>query len=409
MRPVSSLLSQFAIETSATRRRRRINSFNAQFRKQIAELTASSVALEDLADSFPALLFALSTGFGSSSDRQAAITAIDGGATLKESAVALALPYWMRRLTADALIRPLPVLPLDQEFASAMLGRMPDRPSECGAWLDRLTLAFEIAGRDLAVWIAREPRMLPPLTTEEDLQWAVAWAWASLTPTCPGYRLIRTAWHPAMGWKRARDEIAIWRKRIDLVGALAGPKRDPWFDDATVNGLEFKHLASVEDFVAEANAMENCLDQYAAHLAYGRIRVFSVRRDGKPVADVELTLRSDETTMPCISQIRGPRNRRASPAIWQTVHAWLGSQPFRSLTASATPGAASREAVKTFWKPYQAAIAAAGLSYRLTTPVGSREMRRGRTRVAVARAAAVPSTAPASQEGGQVLRPAREA
>lgn len=388
MRPVSSLSSsQITIETKAVRRRRRLHSFRPQFRRQIEALTSASVALEDLADSFPALLFALATGYGTAAARAAALHAIGRGANLRECAAAAGLSWWMRKLPADALSRPFAALPSDPEFSLAMLGRVPDGPAECAAWLDRAMLAHEISGRDTALWLAREPRMLPPLTSEDDLHWALAWAWASRHPESPGYGLLRGRWTPSTGWKRARDEIAIWRKRIDLVGALAGSDRDPWFQDAQVKGLSFVHLATVDDFVAEADAMENCLDQYAAHLAYGRVRVFSVRRDGKPVADVELTLRSDETAMPCISQIRGPRNRRASPAIWQTVHAWLGSQPFRPLAAVATSSAATREAVKAFWKPYQAAIAAAGLQHRLVTPVGSRDARRSRGRPAALRPA----------------------
>lgn len=184
-----------------------------------------------------------------------------------------------------------------------------------------------------------------------------------------------------MSWKRAQEEVGIWRKRIDLVGALADTDRDPWFADGQALGYEIVGLASIAEVLAESVAMENCLDQYAAHLAYGRIRVFSIRRDGRPVADVELALRSDETTMPTIAQVRGPRNRRAPPAVWQAVHAWLGAQPFRPLNAAPTPPAASREALKVFWEPYVRALGTSGYSARLVshlTGAGPRRTPRSR-------------------------------
>ena len=380
MRPVSSILSQLTLESRKARRQRRLQAFRPAFRRFIAGLTACSPALEDLADSYPTMLFALATGYGSEADRETCMRLVERGASLKDSAAALGLPFWTRRLAAESLVHPFPLLPGDVDFSSTMLSRLPDNPREAAVWLDRLTTALALAGRELALWVAREPRLLPPLTGDEELSWLMAWAWASLEPASPGHALLRAGWSPAIGWKRARDEIAIWRKRIDLVGALAGEPRDPWFHDARVQGLDIVHLDTVEAFLAESGAMENCLDQYAAHLAYGRIRVFSVRREGRPIADVELTLRSDETTMPCISQIRGPRNRRAPPPVWQAVHAWLGSQPFRTLAVTPTPAAASREALRAFWRPYLAHIERVGIAHRLGSPMSSREARRQRLR-----------------------------
>lgn len=220
--------------------------------------------------------------------------------------------------------------------------------------------------------------MLPPHTGDEDMQWLLAWAWASLNPDFEGHRLLRGAWTPAIGWKRARDEVAIWRKRIDLVGALAGEMRDPWLPNASVSGLDIVALRTVDDFICESIAMENCLDQYAAHLAYGRVRVFSIRRDGRPVADVEVTLKADDARTPCISQVRGPRNRRAPPAVWQAVHAWLAGQPFRAVDVSSTSAQATREAFRRFWQPYVSAAEGAGLPPHVLARVLGRDARRAK-------------------------------
>lgn len=369
---------ELAIETLAERRMRRLNAFPQPYRKYVAGLSSCAPPVEDLADSFPALLFAMATGYSNVRRRQAAFEAVVAGHPLKIAANCLELPLWLRRLPAQAFAQPLPVLPQDDEFTSAAVNRIPDLARDAAVWFERLVVSFRLVGRDFALWSIREPRLLPPHTSDEDMQWLLAWAWTSLNPAFGGHALLRTAWSPPIGWKRARDEVAIWRKRIDLVGALAGATRDPWLRDASLSGYDIIGLRTVSDFVSESAAMENCLDQYAAHLAYGRIRIFSIRKDGRPVADVEVTLKPDDAASPCISQIRGPRNRRAPPAVWQVVHTWLAAQSFRPLDTAPTSAQATREAFRRFWEPYVGAAENAGLPPHVLSRVLGRDARRGK-------------------------------
>lgn len=378
MRPAVQQQVPTGFETQAARRRRRLNSFRSPFRLDVARLTLNWPAVEDLADSFPALLFALSTGYGTAEEREIAFHSIEIGHPLKDIAADLGLPLWLRRIPPEAFQQPLPPLPGDGEFSNAIVARIPANPVECTIWFDRVLSAYRLLGRDVAVWVAREPRLMPPGTGEEELQWLFAWIWASFNPKTPGHRLLRAGWSQTLGWKRAQDELSIWRKRISLISALAGPPRDPWFENGQALGYDILQLRTVEDFIVESADMENCLDQYATHLSYGRIRVFSVRRNGRPVADFELTLRADEITMPSVAQVRGPRNRRASPAVWQAIHAWLGAQTFRPLAPTPTPPAAAREALREFWSPYVAAVEKAGLGERLANTsmmAGGRKVR----------------------------------
>jgi len=368
VRPFNAILSP-QIETKAARRRRRLALFRPPFRRYVAGLTSTSAAIEDLADSFPALLFALATGYGTVTEREAAFRAVVDGKPLKEAAAILGLPFWTRRIPAASLAHDLPALPCDEEFAAEVVNRIPQTVVECQAWLDRVATGLRLVGRDMAIWIIREPRLMPPLIGEETFHWLLAWAWASVATTSPGHRLLRGAWTPGISVKRALDEVAIWRKRIDLVGALADHCRDPWYANSKAGGFEIVQLTSVEDFITESEAMENCLDQYAAHLAYGRVRIFSVRRDGKPVADVELSVRSDRPTEAVLSQVRGPRNKRASAAVWQAVTAWLDTQTPRVLNLTVTPRPFARAQLDEFWAPYIRAIDAAALTLRLPTAV----------------------------------------
>ena len=162
MRPLNVILSP-QIESKAARRRRRLAVFRPPFRRYVAGLTSTSPAIEDLADSFPALLFALATGYGTVKEREAAFRAVVDGKPLKEAAAILGLPFWTRRIPAGALAHALPLLPCDDEFAAEVVNRIPQTVAECHAWLDRVSTGLQLISRDMAVWIIREPRLIPPL------------------------------------------------------------------------------------------------------------------------------------------------------------------------------------------------------------------------------------------------------
>jgi hypothetical protein len=159
--------------------------------------------------------------------------------------------------------------------------------------------------------------------------------------------------------------VTIWRKRIDLVAALGGDIENTWLSDGCALGFDIVALRTVDDFIAESAAMENCLDQYARHLALGSVRVFSVRKNGRRIADVELAPRQDDANMPNISQLRGPRNRRVSAVVWQAVHAWLGGQPIRPLKSEPQSAQRARESLRSLWQPYAEALQAIGIEHRL--------------------------------------------
>ena len=116
----------------------------------------------------------------------------------------------------------------------------------------------------------------------------------------------------------------------------------------------------------------------ARHLTLGRVRVFSVRKAGRSVANLELALRPDDATMPGIVQLRGPRNRRVSTHVWQAVHAWLGSQPFRAVTGAPTDPACAESTLRALWRPYLNALASAGAGGgQIVPPEVGRSLRLG--------------------------------
>ena len=113
-------------------------------------------------------------------------------------------------------------------------------------------------------------------------------------------------------------------------------------------------LRTVDDFIAESEALDNCLDQYADQLHTGLTAVFSIRKGARRVACVEIGLHDEEVTMPNIVQLRAARNRRAPPEVWQATYAWLGSQRLAPLSPQRhAPKPMQRiEARRKLWGPY---------------------------------------------------------
>ncbi len=320
-------------------------------------------AVADLAVSFPALLFALKTGYATRDRRRACLQAVVSGARLKTAAEMLGLPFWMRRLPAAALTGPLPELPDDRDFALAVVPALPKSPEAVLPWLEFLSLAERIGGREVCLWFLRNPRLTPPLAQMPDALWMLAWAFYAKQPDSLAGRIQRRPWTARIGARVAREETVNWRKRIEGLLALGTGFPDTWFADGTAMGYAFVALRTPEDLFAECAAMRNCLDLYALRLGHMRSRLFSVRAKGKPIATLELGLRNDEVGVPFIVQLRGIGNRRAGPPVWQAVHAWMGSQSFAHLDRAPRPKRMSLVLRRKIWAPLTDAAAAADMTH----------------------------------------------
>ncbi len=345
-----------------SRRRRRMMSFHPSARERIEEVSATSRAIEDLADTFPALLFALATGYATPIRRRKAIRLVLEGAPLKTIAAELGLAWWTRRLPPQAFVEPLRALPDDEAFNERIVSFLPTTPDQAKSWLWTVTYGMHASGPGFALWAAgwasRQRRTFDAAVGRDHFRYMAAWAWHAGQPTAPGHALIRRPWSPQMGIRRAMEELTVWRRRLRLALCLGTGAAEPWVAEAEAMGYRFVALRTPADFIAESEAMDNCLDQFADRIEGGRSRVFSIRREGRSVADVEIGTDEFEAGMPTIQQLRGPRNRRAAPDVWRATYAWLGGQPLRPLVTSSAEVVATglRRTARYYWKPYLAAL-----------------------------------------------------
>jgi len=341
-----------ALENTQLRRSQLLQSFHFSCRRRVDEIANQAACFEELAETFPGLLFALATNYGTAEARRAAVAHLVSGSRLREAANALGLPWWMRKLPPQAFNKRLETLPDDPKFSARIVNLLPTVPAISAKWLERVTQAYRICGPEFSLWVARHDRFHAPLITDPALPYVAAWAWFASHPDTLGAQLLRRPWTPNMSPRRAFDEVTAWRKRIRLALTLSALGRKPWLSEGSALGYEFVELRTIDDFIAESDTMDNCLDSFSEKLESGVSYVFSIRRNGSPVADIEIGVHPVEPTMPSIVQLRGPKNKRAHPEIWRAAYNWLGNQELHPVPAQVVNSAARRRAWRTLWKPY---------------------------------------------------------
>jgi len=334
-----------------------VERFCESAREAVRVLTRSSPAVADLCLTFPGLLFALATGYGTAGDRERCLAHVKAGGTLRQAAEALGLPFWLRKLPAEAFNAPLPPLPSSADFNRRVVNHVPGEAWKSSGWLDRVLLTRELVDDDFALWMAWRSKAMPRLRDTNRLVLLSAYAWFSQQPGTYGAGLLRLPFDTLMGLRKGMEEADIWKRRIELAVTLGDGIKDTWYGPGSAKGYDFVPLARLEDFVAEGVEMDNCLDQFAPQVQQRNTRIFSVRKEGRPVADLEIAPHQEDPMMPAVEQLRGPGNRRAPSGIWQAVFDWLSSQPVRPLPASRAHPGASRLVARKLWEPYMAALA----------------------------------------------------
>jgi hypothetical protein len=341
-------------EGAEARRQRDIEAFHPSYRRFVRDLSICAAEIADLAESFPALLFALSTGYGCAAQRDRSFDLVCRGAPLRQAAEALGLPWWLRKLPPQAFTEPLPSFPAGEDYGLRIASFIPRAPEATAPWLKRVAQAQEGAGSEYALWIARQTELA---SWPEDLfALMAAWAWYSQRPGLFGHRLLRRPWGADISFKRAREEVVAWRQRLRLSEYLGTGIETPWLSDGVVAGFKFVALRTIDDFISESAALDNCLDQYADQLNAGQSAIFSIRKGERRVACVEIGLHGEDVTMPTIVQLRGARNRRAPPEIWQATFAWLGGQRLEPLLPERHAPKPTKRVMarRLLWEPYLA-------------------------------------------------------
>ncbi len=345
-------------EDRVARRDRRIGEFQTNARPRIAALTAAAPALEDLADSFPGLLFALASNYNEGNARDRAMALTQQGGSLRQVSDALGLPLWLRRLPPAAYTDLFAQLPMDADFGLRLGSFVPTDRRRAAAWLSGISDAYLVGGREFALWTARAWGTLTSTVPPNRAGLVAAWYWYSFHAASHGHDLIRCGFDPRLSASAAAEEFYTWLKRVALVEWLGTGTLSPWIPDAQIGTYEFAMLRRAEDFIEAAGQLDNCLEQFAPRLSNGISTVARISRSGRIVACIEIGLHETDPAIPAIVQLRGYKNKRVPADLWRKAYDWISHAPIEPfLPDRLTPSPADRSlARQRLWEPYLLAL-----------------------------------------------------
>lgn len=303
-----------------------VNRFHVSRRASVRRLVASSPRVLDLAVTFPGALHALA-GRQPDRRRRKALDLIIAGAPLKDVAVALALPLWLRRLPPEAFTGPLRDIPNSETFARRIANHLPTTAENVSFWLQSISFGARACDEYFALWLAQQAIFMEEGNPEHLFGLLAAYAWFSSAEHSQARGLIVIPWRPEMALDTAVCAAKSWLNRMRLVLQLGrGMLNDPWLVPGEARGFTFVPLLDHAAILAEAHAMQNCADQYADRLARDKCRLFSIRRRGARVATLEIGPHPREPGVLAIAQLKARHNLPASAEAWQAAHTWMGSQ-----------------------------------------------------------------------------------
>jgi hypothetical protein len=339
--------------------RSRLDHFDARLRRydrlyqaRVRALASRHERLAQLAESFPALLFALAVP-RPEIDAARAISRVIAGAALSELAVTTRIPLWVRKLPPETFVRSIPDLPSGKILCRRIANHLPAAGKRASEWLQAVADATQWSHELFAVWVAREQTRAAPNVPLARLRLLALFAWFSRQPGTRGYDLMEKPWSPSMGFGSATAFADRWCNRIDLEIHLGGtPIADMWLEPGHVDGYDFVPLRTVADLKEEAAAMRNCVCTYGASLARNGLRLWSVRRDGARVATLAVGLYRGDP-LPAIVQLLAANNKEAPPDIWWAARQWLHAHDLPSVDMKRRRSAPLHEATWiALWRPY---------------------------------------------------------
>lgn len=118
-----------------------------------------------------------------------------------------------------------------------------------------------------------------------------------------------------------RRLLAPWRLSRQL-GADLFPASG--YRPLELDGFGLVELRHPRELVAEGSAMSHCVGQYGPLLRAGRVAIWSVRHEGRPVATVEVA-----TPIATVVQARGFANGTCPPAARTAILAWAALNDVR--------------------------------------------------------------------------------
>ena len=332
----------------------RLRDYRPEVLGPVKALARRHTRLADLASSFPALLFALAHP-REGTDPEPAIRAVIAGETLGQAARLAGVPLWLRRAGPKLFTAPLPALPDTTFLRRTIVNHLPRHAQQSASWFEIISAAAREGTDEFAVWCARHLARSRQKKLVHRLRLLSLWAWYSAQPDARGHALIERPFESNLTVASAIMSAEKWQIEVMLHLDLGGATIDDnWVAPAIVDGYEFKPLRNERAIRKEAREMQNCLRTYGYAVLMGRVRLWSVRKDGARVATLSLG-RSSSLPLVSITEMKGVRNKAVPHEMLRAAQRWL----FTHMLPEAEPQNAqfpavelSRDSWTALWKPY---------------------------------------------------------
>jgi hypothetical protein len=299
----------------------------------------------------PAGALAIASGYGNQRARSRALGLVREGRPAVQVAEALGIAYWFRHLPPEAFrsAMDLAPVPLGEQHERHIAQFIPEDAADTAAWLDTVRRAARAADGEFAMWVAsRKLRWSSNFVAAmPELMGAFAWLsrsepdkmqWLGVRPFSTDMSFDTAL--KAFDTFRVSVHTGVYQSRPAIVRA--------WLAAGEVDGFEFVPLLSMAALRSESALMHNCVPLYMIPMAEDRCRLFSIRRQGVPLATIEIRGHECAPNVPSIIRLLGIGNKHVGDEVWRAAYKWLAFQAeYRVPTAQSRDG--GRQSPNEFW------------------------------------------------------------
>jgi hypothetical protein len=219
---------------------------------------------------------------------------------------------------------------------------MPESLTGMKLWLNCIHVARDV-GPDFVQWTARHATEVGGSPHEvvnilRDIgDWVLACYRASVPPHvrqailgdrpflgAQGEQFVDRPFNADMSLVTVTKLSAEWHEAV--AANMTGPDSEfpePWCPGGVSEGFDIVPITSSADLYREGKLMHHCAGAYAGAVHSGTCYIFSVRKDGEPVATLELVHTGAAVA---IGQLRAACNAEAPKQVLRAVNSWLRTQ-----------------------------------------------------------------------------------
>jgi PcfJ-like protein len=343
---INSLIRQALAEAADPDALKLARRFPFRLRYPIYRAASLSLRALQLADTFPTLALALyCRAKNDDSDRRGEATQlVEAGAPLRRVAEVMNIPMALRRVKPMAADYALAVAEICARDPRLFHAYLPDPTPRAKIWLRTIRFADSV-GPEFTEWAAKHcleisGERAAVFTAIEDLS---DWVRAGYRSTVPphvlraiightdqllqrrGDQFITRRFSPDMSLRTVLQLSAEWHETV--AANMTGPDQafpPPWCEAGQSGGYDIIPITTAGELYLEGRAMHHCAGTYSGSVMAGSCCFFSIRKDNKRVATLQLQPAAADKVR--IGQLRGPCNAVVPKDIERAVNAWLRAQ-----------------------------------------------------------------------------------